>query len=180
MRLLNEVEGSVLWLGGNAPARSNLKNEAQKRGVSPDRIVFAQFLAEPKDHLARLRAADLFLDTLPHNAHTTTADALWAGVPVLTSLGSTFPSRVAASLLKAADLGELVTASLPEYEAAALALARDPRRLAAIRAKLATTRDVCPLFDTPRYARHIEVAYRTMRERQRRGLPPESFAVPGE
>jgi protein O-GlcNAc transferase len=180
MRLLNEVAGSVLWLSGNALARSNLKNEAQKRSVAPNRIVFAQFLADPQDHLARLRAADLFLDTLPHNAHTTAADALWAGVPVLTAVGSTFPSRVAASLLKAAGLGELVTASLPEYEAAALALARDPSWIAAIRAKLASARHASDLFNTPRYARHIEAAYRTMRERQRRGLPPESFAVPGE
>ncbi len=178
MRLLHQVDGSVLWLSGaNAPARSNLKREAVQRGVDADRIVFAEFLPDSQDHLARLRAADLFLDSLPHNAHTTTTDALWSGVPVLTALGSTFPARVAASLLHAAGLNELVTASLPEYEALALSLARDPVRLSSIRARIAKNRDTCALFDTPRFARHIESAYRTMRERQRAGLPPASFAV---
>ena len=129
------------------------------------------------DHLARSRCADLFLDTLPYNAHTTASDAVWAGLPILTCLGETFAGRVAASLLKAVGLTELVTTSLEEYEALALKFAREPTLLAAIKAKLANNRDTCPLFDTARFARHIEAAYTTMWERQQRGELPEGFAV---
>jgi protein O-GlcNAc transferase len=178
MRLLREVEGSVLWLSGpKDAARRNLKREAETRGIAPERIVFAQFVPDPGDHLSRLSLADLFLDTLPHNAHTTATDALIAGVPVITSLGSTMPGRVAASLLNAAGLPELVTHSLAEYEALALELARDTARLAMLKAKLTVNRAACRLFDTPRFARNIETAYRTMRDLAERGLSPESFAV---
>ena len=129
------------------------------------------------DHLARHRLADLFLDTQPYNAHTTASDALWAGLPVLTCLGSTFAGRVAASLVKAVGLSELVTNSLADYEALALKLAHDPALLASLKAKLASNRDTCPLFNTKRFTRHIEAAYVTMWEKYQRGELPTSFAV---
>ena len=121
--------------------------------------------------------ADLFLDTLYYNAHTTACDALWAGLPVVTCLGTTLAARVSASLLNAVGLPELITSSLEDYEAAALSLARDPSRLASVKAKLARNRGTYPLFDTKRYARHIEAAYTTMWERYQRGDAPKAFAV---
>ena len=137
MRLLAQTEGSVLWLlEVDSGIKRNLRNEAQARGVSPDRIVFAPFI-KLKDHLARGRLADLFLDTLPVNAHTTASDALWMGVPLLTCLGSTFAGRVASSLLASVGLEEMITRSLGDYEALALKLAQDPALMAAVRAKLA-------------------------------------------
>jgi predicted O-linked N-acetylglucosamine transferase (SPINDLY family) len=129
------------------------------------------------DHLARLRQADLFLDTLPYNAHTTAADALWVGVPVLTCPGATFPGRVAASLDRAVGLSELIVPSLEEYEKLALTLAHDPARISALKDKLARHRDTYPLFDTKRFARNIEAAYRMMWERYQLRRSPESFAV---
>jgi predicted O-linked N-acetylglucosamine transferase (SPINDLY family) len=150
--------------------------EAGRRGVDPQRLVFASPINLP-DHLARHRLADVFLDTLPYNAHTTASDALWAGVPVVTCLGSTFPGRVAASLLHAVGMPDLITQSLEEYESLVRRLARDPALLAAIKAKLARNRDSCRLFDTARFTRHIEAAYDAMWERYRRGEPPESFSV---
>src|SRR5215469_129482 len=132
------------------------------------------------EHLARHRHADLFLDTQPYGAHTTASDALWAGLPVLTVEGGTFPARVAASLLRAAGLPELVTPDLAAYEAAALRLAWEPGTLAAIRTKLASTRGQTPLFDSETFTRHLESAFRTMAERGRRGEAPASFAVTGE
>jgi protein O-GlcNAc transferase len=177
MRLLRTVEDSVLWLfAGNAVAPRNLRSEAQRRGVDPERLIFAPQLAHQR-HLARHRHADLFLDTLHYNAHTSASDALWAGLPVLTCMGETFASRVAGSLLSAVGLPELITCSLTDYEALALALARDPARLAAVRDKLADNLTVAPLFDTARFTRHIEMAYTTMWERAERGEPPQSFAV---
>ena len=175
MRLLQSVEGSVLWLKSVEPsATGNLRREAKARGVAPERLVFAPRLPQMEDHLARLRLADLFLDTLPYNAHATACDALWAGLPVLTCMGNTFAGRVAASLLQAIGLPELVTSSLAEYEEFALALARDPERLAAIKAKLMRNRQTEPLFDTARYTRDLESAYNTMWKRTQRGEPPES------
>ena len=177
MRLLRQVEGSVLWLlEGNAAVVRNLRREAEKRGVSPDRLIFAP-RAKPEDHLARHGLADLFLDTLPYNAHTTVSDALWAGLPVVTCLGTTFAGRVAASLLNAVRLPELITHSLADYEALALKLAQDKKALTKIRSKLARNRKTCPLFDTDRFRRNIEKAYVTMWERYQRGEPPASFAV---
>ncbi len=177
MRLLRQVEGSVLWLlEGNAAVVRNLKREAEKRGIAPERLVFATRV-KLADHLARHRLADLFLDTLPCNAHTTASDALWAGLPVVTCLGATFAGRVAGSLLNAVGLPELIAHSLKEYEALALKLARDKKALAKIRSKLARNRKTCPLFDTDRFRRHIEAAYTTMWERYQRGEPPVSFAV---
>jgi protein O-GlcNAc transferase len=177
MRLLRTVEGSVLWLleGSDAVPR-NLHQEAQNRGIDPGRLVFAP-RRKLEDHLARHRLADLFLDTLPYNAHTTASDALWAGLPVVTCLGSTFAGRVAASLLNAVGLPELITHSLADYEALALDLARHSDRLASIKSKLIRNRASAPLFDTSRYARHIESAYVTMWERHQRGEPPVSFSV---
>jgi protein O-GlcNAc transferase len=177
MRLLQQVEGSVLWLlEGNASAPDNLRAEAARRGVGPERIVFAPKMPV-EDHLARHRLADLFLDTLPYNAHTTASDALWAGLPVLTCRGTTFAGRVAASLLTAVGLPDLITESLADYEALALRLAREPDFLAALRANLAANRAGCALFDTARFTRHVEAAYSRMWERHRRGEPPAAFAV---
>ena len=179
MRLLKAVPGSVLWLSKpNPTAEVNLGNEAELRGVSRARIIFAPRLPEISDHLSRLRHADLFLDTLPYNAHSTASDALWAGIPVLTCAGETFAGRVAASLVSALGLHELVTTSIRDYELLALKLAREPSFLAAIKTKLARNRATFPLFDTNRFARHIEAAYTSMWERQQRGEAPQAFAVP--
>jgi predicted O-linked N-acetylglucosamine transferase (SPINDLY family) len=173
MRLLHAVEGSVLWLlGDNESTERNLRMEAQARGIDPVRIVFASRL--PLDeHLARHRVADLFLDTLPYNAHTTASDALWAGLPVLTREGTAFAGRVAASLLHAIGLPELVTHSIEDYEALALRLARDPSLLQGYRNRLATNRLTHPLFDTERFRRHIEAAYLEMWEIWQRGEQPQ-------
>ncbi len=177
MRLLEAVDGSVLWLlKSNARAAENLARQARTGGIDPARIVFA----EPKDlplHLARHRLADLALDTLPYNAHTTGSDALWAGLPMLTCKGAHFAGRVGASLLGAVGLPELVTESLADYEALAIALAEDRGRLAATRENLARSLATAPLFDTDRFRRHIEAAYATMHENALRGEPPCSFAV---
>jgi predicted O-linked N-acetylglucosamine transferase (SPINDLY family) len=177
MRILSRVDGSVLWLlEGNDAVRRSLTSEAEKRGIAANRIVFAPFMAIA-DHLAREPLADLFLDTLPHNAHTTASDALWCSVPVLTCVGTTFAGRVAESLLHAAGLPELITTSLQDYESLAVALGRDPARLAAIGAGLAANRGVAALFDTPRYARNLEAAYTKMWRCYQKGQPPQGFAL---
>ena len=178
MRLLARVPGSVLWLSDmNDLAQDNLRRVAAARGIAPDRIVFAPYVARIEDYLARQRAADLFLDTLPYNAHSTTCDALFAGLPVVTCAGTTFPSRVAASMVTAAGLPELVTHSLEDYEALAFDLATDPARLQAMRRKLADNRPTAPLFDGDRFRRGIEAAYTTMWDIYRRGERPRSFRV---
>lgn len=178
MGLLREVEGSVLWLlGGDAGIERNLRASASERGVSPDRLVFAPKVAL-EAHLARHRLANLFLDTLPYNAHTTASDALWAGLPLVTCAGRSFAARVAASLLGAVGLPDLVTTSLDDYRALALALARDPQRLAALRARLAANLPDAPLFDTDRTRRQVETAYATAWRRRMAGLAPRSFDVP--
>jgi len=178
MRLLKRSEGSVLWLPQCAPAAiHNLKEEAVKRGVASERIVFAPFAPSAEDHLARLRLADLFLDTLPYNSHTSACDALWSGVPVVTCPGSSFAGRVAASVLLAIGLPELVASSLDEYENIAAEFAREPTFLAAIEEKIAKHREVCPLFDTMRFTRNLEAAYTAMWRRARRGEAPASFVV---
>jgi predicted O-linked N-acetylglucosamine transferase (SPINDLY family) len=178
MRLLARLEGSVLWLSRlNGPAMQNLRSEANEHGIDPERIVFAPWVATDADHLARHRLADVFLDTLPFNAHTTGSDALWAGLPVLTCRGETFAGRVAASLLNAVGLPELVTRSIDEYEALALKLATDAPLLQGIRRKLEQNRLSYPLFDTDRFRRHIEAAYLRAWEIQQRGESPRSFRV---
>ena len=184
MRLLAAVPDSVLWLldpwekYANALAKANLAREAAARGVLPERLIFAPRLPFYPDHLARHRLADLFLDTLPFNAHTTASDALWAGLPMLTCAGNTFVDRVAGSLLRAVGLGELVTTSPEEYEALALRLARDVELLTGLRERLAQNRLTYPLFDTKRSARNLEVAYSRMWDTWSTGRPPAAFSVP--
>ena len=177
MRLLRDAPSSLLWLlEDNETAMRNLKRGAADHGIAPERLIFAPRVA-PEAHLARHGLADLFLDTAPYNAHTTASDALWMGLPLVTCVGRTFPSRVAASLLHAVGMPELVTSSAAEYEELARALALAPERLAAIKTKLETNRDTAPLFDTARYARDLESAFATMWERFQRGEQSESFAV---
>jgi len=162
LRLLQQVPGSLLWLRAySARCDTGLRQRAQDHGVDGHRVIFAE-RAEIEVHLARHALADLFLDTLPYGAHATAADALWAGLPVLTQMGEIFPGRVGASLLAAAGLSELITHSPQEYEATALALARDPARLRAIRDKLAANRTSAPLFDTARFTRNLENAFEKM------------------
>lgn len=177
MRLLRRAEGSALWLTeDNRWAPDNLRREAASRGVDPARLVFAPPLPLG-EHLARHRAADLFLDTLPVNAHTTASDALWAGLPVLTRPGESLIGRVAASLLHAAGLPELIAETAEDYEALAFALATQPDRLAATKGKLAAQRKTCPLFDAALFTRRIEAAYAAMVDRARAGLPPDHIDV---
>ena len=177
IRLLKACPNSLLWLYYiNDSAQANLQQELISNGIDPSRVVLAPFVEQP-DHLARLRLADLFLDTLPYNAHTTASDALWAGVPVLTCLGSTFAGRVAGSLLQAVGLPELITNSLEEYETLAQKLASDPALLGPLRERLSQNRLSHPLFDTARLTRHIEAAYATMTEMRERGEPPKAFSI---
>ena len=178
MRLLSRIEGSVLWLSqSNDTAVRNLRGQADARGIETSRLIFAPRVLRLDDHLARHRLADLFLDTLPFNAHTTASDALWAGLPVITQLGEAFAGRVAASLLNAIGLAELVTHSIEDYEALALRLAKHPTLLEGYRHRLATNRLTHPLFDTDRFRLHIEAAYLKMWEIWQRGEQPRSFAV---
>jgi len=177
MRLLRDVPSSVLWLlAGSERMQAEIAAQAQARGVASERIVWAG-RAPLADHLARHAHADLFLDTFHCNAHTTCSDALWAGLPVLTLEGSTFPARVASSLLHAAGLAELVTHSVADYEAAARRLANNPQERAGLRDRLRAERDRMPLFDTPRFARHIEAAYEAMAQRRRNGLEPDHLWI---
>ena len=177
MRLLSSVEGSVLWLLEDHPAATaNLRREAEARGISASRLVFAK-RAPLDQHLARLKHADLLLDTLPYGAHTTASDALWVGVPVLTCLGASFAGRVAASLLSSVGMPELITHSLEDYEKCARELALNRAAILGLREKLARNRTSGPLFDTTRITRNLETAYSLMWERQQRGEPPVTFSV---
>jgi predicted O-linked N-acetylglucosamine transferase (SPINDLY family) len=177
MRLLGSVPGSVLWLlEDSEAARHALQAAARASGVDPARLVFAPRVAAA-EHLARHRLADLFLDTLPYNAHTTASDALWAGLPLLTCAGTTFAGRVAGSLLASLGLPELVTHDLRHYEALALELAREPALLAALRGKLARNRQAAALFDTDRFRRGVEAAYAAMWETWQRGEPPRALST---
>jgi predicted O-linked N-acetylglucosamine transferase (SPINDLY family) len=177
MRLLAAVPGSVLWLLESTPeTQARLAQEAAARGIDPARLIFAP-RRKLEDHLARHRLADLFLDTLPYNAHTTASDALWTGLPVITCRGKTFPGRVAASLLHAIGLPELVTESLEDYEALALKLARDASLLQSFRLRLDQNRLTTPLFDTDRFRQNIEAAYARMWEIAERGEAPQGFKV---
>jgi predicted O-linked N-acetylglucosamine transferase (SPINDLY family) len=177
MRLLGQVPASVLWLlDANPLAKENLQREASARGVDPGRIIFAPKLPLA-EHLGRYALADLFLDNLPVNAHTTASEALWSGLPVVTCLGEIFVGRVAASLLKACGLPELVTHSLEDYEALALRLARDGSDLNALKQKLMRARETSPLFDTERYARNLEKAFMHMIDIERSGSVPEAFGL---
>jgi len=172
MRILKAVEGSVLWLlEDNPSAKFNLRKEAQIRGLDPNRLVFAKRINLP-DHLARHINADLFIDTLPYNAHTTASDSLWAGLPVLTCMGMSFAGRVASSLLSAIELPELITATQEEYEATAIELATNRTKLKAIKDKLKRNRLNTALFDTSLFTKHIETAYIEMYERYQSELQP--------
>lgn len=178
MRLLHRVPGSVLWLVNDGEhVRANLRAQAARRGIDGGRLVFAERCAYG-DYLARYRLADLFLDTLPFNAGTTASDALWAGLPVLTQTGRSFAGRMAASLLHAVGLPELVTQTADEYEALALRLATHAQELAALRQRLNQQGRASALFDTARLTRHLEQALLTMCQRQQQGLPPQGFDVP--
>jgi protein O-GlcNAc transferase len=180
MRLLRRVPGSVLWMfEAQAEAKDNLLRAASVRGVDPQRLAFApkKPLAE---HLARYRVADFGVDSFPYTGHTTTSDALWMGMPVVTLLGDTFASSVAAGLLTAAGLPETIARSPQEYEETAVALAADPERLAGYRRRLEENRLKAPLFDSRRFTRHIERAYEIMWGRHAAGEPPQGFLVPAE
>jgi predicted O-linked N-acetylglucosamine transferase (SPINDLY family) len=177
MRLLAGTDKSVLWLlQDNASVVRNLRARAVQAGVAPERLVFAP-RTSPAEHLARQMAADLFLDTLPYSAHTTASDALFVGLPLVTCLGTTFAGRVAASLLTAVGLPELITRTLADYEALAMRLAHQPEALRSIRKKLAANAKTYPLFDTARMTRNLETAFETMWQRSQRGLPPAGFAL---
>jgi predicted O-linked N-acetylglucosamine transferase (SPINDLY family) len=154
----------------------NLRKEATARDIDPERLVFAKRILLP-DHLARHRLADLFIDTLPYNAHTTASEALWAGLPVLTQIGATFAGRVAASLLTAIGLPELITSTQQTYENLAIELATNREKLAAIKKKLANNRLTAPLFDTKRFTGNLEAAFITMYERYQAGLPPDHIYI---
>jgi len=176
MRILSRVENSVLWLSHSFTAiASNLRKEAALRGVNEERLIFASRIPSLPLHLARHRMADLFLDTLPFNAHSTAMDALWTGLPVLTCVGHTFAGRVAASLLETIELPELITSTLEDYEELAVNLANNPQRLADIRQRLARNRLETPLFDIRLFARHLETAYAKIYERYRADAPPEAI-----
>jgi predicted O-linked N-acetylglucosamine transferase (SPINDLY family) len=178
MRLLAQVPAAVLWLqGARESVRRNLRQEAQRRGIAPERLVFAGRCSYP-EHLARLPLADLFLDCLPFNAGATASDALSMGLPVLTATGEAFAARMAGSLLTVLDMPELIARDLEEYESRALALARRPDELRWFKQRLTAARHSAPLFDTDRFRRHLEMAYERMWERWRHGQEPESFRVP--
>ncbi|ALF56465.1 UDP-N-acetylglucosamine--peptide N-acetylglucosaminyltransferase SEC [Nostoc piscinale CENA21] len=177
MRILAAVPGSVLWLIAKSPINeANLQREAEARGINGDRLIFAPPEAKA-EHLARHKLADLFLDTLYYNAHTTTSDALWAGLPVITCFGETFPSRVAASLLMAIGLPELITNSLETYEQLAIHLATYPEKLQQIKQKIAQNRTTYPLFDTPLYTRNLEQSYLKMWEIYASGQPAKAITI---
>ena len=178
MELLKGIPGSVLWLQAvNRFVPPNLSREAQSRGVAAERLVFAPRTAGLPDHLARYRLADLFLDSFPFNAHATASDALWVGCPLLTLAGETFESRVAGSLLRTLGLSELVTTSIEVYQSLALQLARNPRMLGELRARLAANRQTSGLFSGERFARTVERAYLTMWETHASGEQPRGFVV---
>jgi predicted O-linked N-acetylglucosamine transferase (SPINDLY family) len=178
MRILKQTDGSVLWLSGmQATARENLRREAEKHGLDPLRLVFAERVPSRSEHLARHRLMDLFLDTLPYNAHTTASDALSVGVPVLTCPGEAFASRVAASMAGSLGLNELIANSLAEYETTAIALAKDTMALAKIKNRLTNNLPTSSLMDISRYTKYLESAYGAMYERLQSGLSPAHFAV---
>jgi predicted O-linked N-acetylglucosamine transferase (SPINDLY family) len=177
MRLLNKIPGSVLWLRIDNPlAQDGLRREAARHGISAERLVFAPRLSRG-EHLARQRVADLYLDTLFYNGHSTVADVLGLGLPAVTMLGDRFAARVGASLVQSVGLADLIARTPEEYEATALRLASDPAALAAARDRLARAKITSPLFDTPKFVRHLESAYRRMWETHVAGRPPQPFTV---
>jgi predicted O-linked N-acetylglucosamine transferase (SPINDLY family) len=179
MRILQRVPNSVLWLSeNNEQAAESLRRESRHRGIDAERLIFAPRMPSPADHLARHRAADLFLDTRPYNAHATAMDALWAGLPVLTLPGEGFAARVAASLLTAVQLPELIAKSPEDYENIAVRLAENPQLTADMKQRLARNRSESALFDTGRFAKYLEDGYSSMLDRLHAGLPPGHIRVP--
>jgi len=177
MRILQAVEGSVLWIfKTNDTATENLKNEAELRGINKNRLVFASFVPV-EEHLKRIQLADLFLDTLPYNAHTTGSDALRVGLPILTLMGESFASRVAASLLNAVGLPELITTNQNAYESLAIELATQPNKLGTIRNKLVNNLPSSPLFNPKLFTEHLESAYQVMYQRYQDDLPPDHIKI---
>ena len=178
MRILTKVDESVLWLSdGNTTGIDNLKKEARKNNIDESRLIIAPRLDLREDHLNRIKLADLFLDTLPYNAHATTSDALQVGLPVLTQIGESFASRVAASLINSVDMPELITESQKEYEELAIELATSPDKLNAIKDKLQVKLISSPLYNTPLYTKHLEAAYLVMYERYQERLEPDHIYV---
>ena len=177
MRILQKTPGSVLWLlEDNPTACENLRKEANARGINSKRLIFAARLPL-SEHLARHRLADLFLDTLPCNAHTTASDALWAGLPLLTTLGDAFAGRVAASLLNAVDLPELITKNQDEYESLAIELANHPSALQQLKERLALNKSTSPLFNTALFTKHLEAAYKIAYERYQDDMAPDHIHI---
>lgn len=177
MRILEAVENSVLFLcADNEWSKTNLINEARLRGIDSSKLIFGERIPN-EEYLARYRVCDLFLDTFPYNAGTTASDALWTGLPVLTLMGNSFASRVAASLLNAIGLPELITNNQEEYEALAIGLAKSPEKLASIKQKLVNNRLTTPLFDTPLFTKNLESAFKKMYERYQQGLEPDHIEV---
>jgi len=177
MRILKIVDDSVLWLlVSNEETAKNLTKEAEKSGINKNRLVLAKYVPV-EEHLNRIKHADLFVDNLPYNAHTTSSDALRMGLPVLTCVGKSFASRVAASLLNAVGLPELITTTQKEYEALAIELATNPKKLKIIKDKLAKNLPSAPLYDTPLFTRHLESAYKVMYDRYNEGLEPDHIYV---
>jgi predicted O-linked N-acetylglucosamine transferase (SPINDLY family) len=177
MRILKATNDSVLWLlVKSISATNNLKKEAIKFGINKDRLIFARYISND-EHLKRIQSADLFLDTSPYNAHTTASDALKMGLPVLTYIGKSFASRVAASLLKAVNLPELITATQEEYESLAIKLATDSKKMKIIKNKLVDNLSTSPLYNTSLYIQHLEVAYLTMYKRYQNGLNPDYIEI---
>ena len=178
MRLLKQVEGSVLWLTeGNLTGIKNLQKEANERGIDSERLIFAKRTKLLADHLARHKAADLFIDTIPYNGHATASDALWSGLPVLTRIGKSFSSRVSASLLNALGLSELITYTEKEYEDLAIELAKNPNKLKEIKNKLEKNKISKPLFNTKIFANNIESAYVKIYDRYLKNLPVDNIEI---
>ena len=177
MKIIKRVDGSVLWLIKDSDIGShNLKKEAQKRGVEPDRIIFAEKMSN-SEHLARHRLADLFIDTFPYTAHTTCSDALWSGLPVITKMGESFVSRVSASLLTAIGLPELITKTEKDYEELTFKIARDKSLLNEIKKKLNKNRAIKPLFNTKLFTKNIESAFQIMHERYHSDIPIKNIEI---
>jgi predicted O-linked N-acetylglucosamine transferase (SPINDLY family) len=177
-KILSSVKNSVVWVSeNNEYFRVNITNEFQSRGIDPSRIIFSQRVELMEDHLARYALADLFLDTHPYNAHTTALDSLKVGVPVLTLMGQSFASRVAASLLNAIGLPELITNTEDEYRALAIELATNPKMLIDIKLKLTNNREATPLFNTPLFTKNLETAYIKMMERYWADLQPDHIFI---
>ena len=181
MRILQRVPGSLLWLSNlrqSSGLVQNLQNEAQKRNVEPDRLIFAERLPDKSQHFARHRLADLFLDTFSYNASTTAIDALWAGLPIVTRPGKTFYSRICATLLTNVGLADMICRTTREYEERAIYLADDKVLLAELKERLLRNRETEPLFNIPRFVRHLEEAYKIIGHCFESDSQPRSFDVP--